>query len=366
MNKASFWVRVDKSGEPPTHVAGLDGCWLWTGTLDAYGYGRVGARDAEEQRAHRMSWRLTRGAVPDGLWVLHRCDNRRCVNPGHLFLGTNADNVHDMVSKGRDAGKLTAQDRDCIRKLHATGVFSNGELGRAFGVSKASVRKTVHGRNGKTRKRVGADHPHAKLSDDAVATLVAEYRSGGVTRAELAAKYGVSKSMVDNAIDGTGRFAKRIGVAVAAFTALLVLAPARPTFAEQTAITPRQLSRVLNAIAHVESRNNRHAVSPRGARGPMQIMPAVAAWCRVDPLDRAQSRRCAARLLRLHLQRFDGSLDHALAAYVFGAGNVARYERLRLPWPRRVEAYVQRVRARAGLPARGEAMLVSTTMKGAR
>lgn len=81
-----FWARVDKSGC----------CWVWTGSCNNKGYGRF-----DGEYAHRFSWRLLSGPIPDGLNVLHRCDNPPCVRPDHLFLGTVSDNARDMWAKGR-------------------------------------------------------------------------------------------------------------------------------------------------------------------------------------------------------------------------------------------------------------------------
>lgn len=86
-----FWSRVD--------VRGPDECWLWTsGTWK--GYGKV-YRDGKRIPAHKFSYELENGEVPDGLHVLHHCDNPSCVNPSHLFAGTHKDNMHDMIAKGR-------------------------------------------------------------------------------------------------------------------------------------------------------------------------------------------------------------------------------------------------------------------------
>lgn len=77
-----------------------DGCWLWTGNKNMCGYG-VSRYQDKKIGAHRLSWLLLRGEIPVGLHVLHRCDNPPCVNPDHLFLGTQRDNNADKISKGR-------------------------------------------------------------------------------------------------------------------------------------------------------------------------------------------------------------------------------------------------------------------------
>src|SRR5882672_3448747 len=98
--KDKFWEKVNKT----------DTCWLWTGKIARDGYGYL-----RDQAAHRVSWELHNGPVPEGKWVLHHCDIRPCVNPSHLFLGSRQDNMDDMSMKGRAGKKLTAEDVRVIR-----------------------------------------------------------------------------------------------------------------------------------------------------------------------------------------------------------------------------------------------------------
>jgi len=124
------------------------GCSVWLGTVNPQGYGRLSVR-GRLWAAHRLSWHLHRGDIPPGVFVLHRCDNPGCVNPEHLWLGTQQDNVDDMVAKGRACfrgkgsahprAKLTEEKVLAIRAALAGGVSLRSQA-RAYGVSEKTLR----------------------------------------------------------------------------------------------------------------------------------------------------------------------------------------------------------------------------------
>jgi hypothetical protein len=121
-----------------------NGCWIWAGSIDKDGYGRVGSKIA----AHRYSYALFRGSCR-GLLVCHHCDTRSCVRPSHLFVGTIQDNVADCIRKGRQVKgedvpthKLTADEVRVMRKLAARGVARRA-LASLFGVRPDTVKTIV-------------------------------------------------------------------------------------------------------------------------------------------------------------------------------------------------------------------------------
>ena len=129
------------------------GCWVWAGApLKRGGYGAFVHRPTGMimVRAHRAAWRLYVGPIPDGMGVLHRCDNRLCVNPDHLFLGDQASNMLDKVAKRRQnrgethgRHKLKEHDAAFIRSSVLRGV----DLARQFNVSQATIRDIRSGRS---------------------------------------------------------------------------------------------------------------------------------------------------------------------------------------------------------------------------
>lgn len=145
-----FWPKVDKNG--PSMRQELGPCWVWTGCRTG-GYGRLnrGGKRCKLEIAHRVSWEIHFGSVPVGACVLHRCDNPPCVNPAHLFLGTNPENTADKVTKGRQAAgeshgmaTLTVSDVAEIRALRSAGV-SGPIVAARFGISNAHVHRIATG-----------------------------------------------------------------------------------------------------------------------------------------------------------------------------------------------------------------------------
>lgn len=148
-----LWSKVNKT----------KGCWEWQGAKSGFGYGVIGVyvNGARKlQKTHRVSWTLKYGDIPDGMCVLHKCDNPKCVNPDHLFLGSYADNVHDCIDKGRfhilkpgappprhlgelnGLSKLTSQQVLDIRNMSKT--MTRAEIAKIYSVSRSTVTDIVN------------------------------------------------------------------------------------------------------------------------------------------------------------------------------------------------------------------------------
>jgi hypothetical protein len=142
-----FWPHVG----PPLP----SGCRLWTGHIGHGGYGVISSIRIDKTKrihigSHRVSWQINYGCIPNGLEVLHHCDNPPCVEPSHLFLGTKADNCYDKCSKGRQpSGEqhgnafLTEKQVRLIRQRYATGKVYQKDLAAEFGVTQALISSIV-------------------------------------------------------------------------------------------------------------------------------------------------------------------------------------------------------------------------------
>jgi hypothetical protein len=116
------------------------GCWNWLGAKMPNGYGEIneGPPHFKPRSIHRVSYEIHHGPIPEGLQVLHRCDNRACANPEHLFLGTNLDNRHDSMRKERTVRKLNRQKVLEIRELLEQGLTQR-QIASQFGVNQTII-----------------------------------------------------------------------------------------------------------------------------------------------------------------------------------------------------------------------------------
>jgi hypothetical protein len=205
-----FWKRVNKT----------DGCWEWTGAMLLTGYGQMLWVDRKCAKAHRISWIIENGNIPDGMCICHHCDNRKCVRPDHLFLGTIADNNRDMDAKGRRVNspqigskhwKARLSDSDIveIRKLHWKDGVMHKDIAAIYGVGVKYIARICRGG---AWKHVPMSVPmlppkearmmsRAKLKRHDVLNIVSMHKLGS-TNADLADKFGVSRSNISHIVTG--------------------------------------------------------------------------------------------------------------------------------------------------------------------
>lgn len=120
-----------------------NGCWLWMRAMMRNGYGLKWHREKFDG-AHRVSWLIHHGEIPSGISVLHRCDVKKCVNPEHLFLGTQKENLLDMAIKGRTTSRFTETEVRAMKKMRLSGKTLRA-IGSVFGVRKQTIHEIVSG-----------------------------------------------------------------------------------------------------------------------------------------------------------------------------------------------------------------------------
>lgn len=199
--KSRFWAKVA--------VRSPGECWEWQASKGSKGYGQL-TISGRPYGAHRVSYTIHHGEIPEGLFVCHACDNPGCVNPHHLFLGTPMENVQDKISKGREAwgersgtAKLTEAEVVTIRRRYALGVPLK-DLAAQFKVGVDALRDIVYGQSwalagGPISEPVG----HArKLSAEAVKHICLQIAEGRMTYQEIADCYGVADSVIRSIRNG--------------------------------------------------------------------------------------------------------------------------------------------------------------------
>ncbi len=197
-----FWSFVDKKGE--------DNCWEWTGNLFKQGYGRMYHHSTKEPKAHRLSYMINIGNIPEGLLVCHICNNKSCVNPKHLYVGTNQDNSDDMKNSGRSltgekasASKLKEEEVLKIRELFAKSERSLEDLGYQFNISAGSIHAIV---TGLSWKHVGGPvtklNRGKKLNPKKAFQIRELFSSGDYTFKKLGELFGVSYVTIGGVVYG--------------------------------------------------------------------------------------------------------------------------------------------------------------------
>ncbi len=136
-----FWSKVIKT----------DHCWIWNAGVTSAGYGSFYV-NGKMCQSHRVIWELVIGPIPEGLFVLHSCDNPPCVRPNHLFLGTQQDNVNDMMRKKRQRTKLTAAEVKEIRQRYPGDGSPQLQLAIEYGVSQRLINQIVNNKIWKEEK----------------------------------------------------------------------------------------------------------------------------------------------------------------------------------------------------------------------
>lgn len=207
--ESRFWSKVNIG----------DGCWEWNAATTWDGYGRF-RLNGTQCLAHRISYTMHNKIDPGELLVCHKCDNPKCVNPDHLFLGTNSDNQNDCLKKGRRKAKngergvnssLSDKAACSIREEYADSSITANDLAKKYNVPRLTIQKIINGTiyrtaggpitRGKNKSKAGENNGRSRLTVESVKELRSLF-SQGCTVLDLARMFGIPESTVGNAVSG--------------------------------------------------------------------------------------------------------------------------------------------------------------------
>lgn len=206
-----FWSRVDKKSE--------DACWEWEGYRNIEGYGRI-TINSKLHLVHRVSWIIHNGEIPDGnlpygtMFICHTCDNPSCVNPAHLFIGTNKDNMRDKNDKGRGGGrglkgeensmhKLTECQVKEIREKYEPRVYTLDMLAAEYGVTFQHIQTIITNKAWRHLPLTPAEKmnkqeydQYSKIPKEILTEILAKYVPYHYSQAKIAQEYNLSVGCV--------------------------------------------------------------------------------------------------------------------------------------------------------------------------
>lgn len=206
--ESRFWAKVDLRSSIE--------CWNWNGAKRPTGYGMIRI-DGKTCATHRIAYQLQKGEIPEGMEILHSCDNPSCCNPAHLDVGTHQQNIQDMRNRFRMKNQiLTNNQVEAIRKLYFVENVKQKDIAILIGAKKATISSAIRGKNWANHGKPSADilraaslrtkarpkgeqNPSSKLTSESVLTIRFEHKAGAI-QSELAAKFQVSKMTISRIV----------------------------------------------------------------------------------------------------------------------------------------------------------------------